>query len=120
MFKNNLALKSLRQSLRESQTVAEKELWQQLRAKRFFGYKFFRQYSVGKYILDFYCPALSLAIEADGGGHAERVDYDQERTNYLKLNNITVLRFWNNDIMKNLDGVLSEVHNWILNNSNKK
>jgi ATP-dependent helicase HrpA len=99
--------------LRETQTEAETALWQRLRAKRFFGHKFYRQYSVGNFILDFFCPALSLAIEVDGGQHAERADYDQERTEYLKNNGIVVLRFWNNDVMNNMDGVLTEVYDFI-------
>ena len=113
MFKNNSQLKSRRRSLRANQTQAETELWQRLRTKRFFGHKFYRQYSVGNFILDFFCPALGLAIEVDGGQHAERIDYDHERTEYLKSNNITVLRFWNNDVMNNLDGVLTEIYNFV-------
>jgi len=113
MFKNNLRLKDRRRLLREHQTLAETELWQRLRAKRFFGHKFYRQYSVGNFILDFYCPKLFLAIEIDGGQHAENIEYDRERTAYLKSNKITVLRFWNNDVMKNLDGVLSEILSFV-------
>lgn len=84
-----------------------------IKGKRFFGHKFYRQYSVGNFILDFFCPALCLAIEVDGGQHAERIDYDRERTEYLKNHNIVVLRFWNNDVMNNLDGVLTEIYNFI-------
>ena len=113
MFKNSLRLKPRRRSLRENQTEAEGVLWQRLRAKRFFAHKFYRQYSIGNFILDFFCPSISLAIEVDGGQHADRVDYDRERTAFLKANGITVLRFWNNDVMKNLDGVLTEIYNFI-------
>jgi very-short-patch-repair endonuclease len=118
MFKNNLQLKSRRRSLRANQTQAETELWQRLRAKRFFGHKLYRQYSVGNFILVFFCRALGLAIEVNGGQHAECIDYDHERTEYLKSNNITVLRFWNNDVMNNLDGVLTEIYNFVSKTGN--
>jgi very-short-patch-repair endonuclease len=108
-FKNSLLLKIRRQSLREEQTEAERLLWQKLRAKRFFNYKFYRQYSVGNYILDFYCPAIYLAIEVDGSQHVDQADYDKERTNYLRENNVTVLRYWNNDVMKNINAVLEDI-----------
>ena len=109
MLRNSLKFKTRRKSLRENQTEAERLLWERLRAKRFFGYKFFRQYGIGNYILDFFCPEISIAIEVDGSQHAEQIEYDKERTEYLKNNNITVLRFWNNDVMKNMDAVLTEV-----------
>jgi len=66
-IRNNPKLKTRRKKLRQNQTEAEKLLWSQLRNKRFYGVKFFRQYSIGHYILDFYSPAFRLAIELDGG-----------------------------------------------------
>jgi very-short-patch-repair endonuclease len=100
-----------RKLLRLSQTDAEKILWSKLRNKQIFGLKFYRQYSVGPYILDFYCPKYKLAIEIDGGQHSikENMEYDFERTNYLKHHNIEVIRFWNNDVLMNIDGVLEEI-----------
>ena len=71
--------------------------------------RFLRQYSVGNYILDFYCPAIRLAIELDGGQHADNKEADKSRTSFLNLQDITVLRFWNNDVFKNTDGVLQMI-----------
>jgi len=105
---NNKNFKERRRALRRLQTDAEKKLWSILRNKRIRDLKFFRQYSVGNYILDFYCPKIRLAIEADGGQHVEN-DYDEKRTAYLKKQNIFVLRFWNNDILNNLDGVYAKI-----------
>jgi very-short-patch-repair endonuclease len=71
------------------------------------GFKFFRQYSVGPYILDLYCPELRLSIEADGGQHAEKgqLEYDKQRTVYLVGFDIIELRFWNNEVIENTEGV---------------
>ena len=108
---NNMTLKNRRKELRKNQTEAEKVLWQELRNRQFFGLKFFRQYSIGMYIVDFYCPKLRLAIEVDGSQHAEKEkhEYDKERTVYLKHLDITVLRFWNNDVLNNIDEVLLSI-----------
>lgn len=73
--------------------------------------KFYRQYSVGRYILDFYCPGVRVAIEIDGGQHnwVENQDLDAERTNYLNVQGINVIRFWNREVTDNLDGVLQKI-----------
>jgi very-short-patch-repair endonuclease len=105
---NNQKLKERRQALRKSQTDAEKKLWQVLRNKQLNGLKFFRQYSIGNYILDFYCPEIRLAIEVDGSQHIES-EYDEKRTDYLRQENVFVLRFWNNDVLSNLDGVYTKI-----------
>jgi very-short-patch-repair endonuclease len=108
---NNPNLKKRRRELRKNQTDAEKMLWQKLRNQRLRDLKFFRQYSVGPFILDFYCPKIRLAIELDGGGHnhEEARVYDFERTAYLKTQDIKVLRFWNHEVFKNLDEVLGRI-----------
>jgi len=108
---NKTIFKERRRDLRRNQTDAEKALWKQLRNKGFMGLKFFRQYSVGAYIVDFYCPEHKLAIEVDGGQHAdpENMNYDRERTCYLESIGITVTRFWNNDLLQNIEGVLEEM-----------
>ncbi|MBU3901334.1 endonuclease domain-containing protein [Patescibacteria group bacterium] len=107
---NKSSVKTRRRELRKASTDAERKLWSKLRNKQLSGLKFFRQYSIGPYILDFYCPAVRLAIEADGGQHGTtRKKYDKKRTQYLEKFNITVLRFWDNDILKNIDGVLLEI-----------
>ncbi|MBU2220239.1 endonuclease domain-containing protein, partial [Patescibacteria group bacterium] len=99
-----------RRELRKNFTDAERKLWSRLRNKQLFGFKFFRQYSVGPYIIDFYCPSIRLGVEADGSQHSTtRKIYDERRTRYLEQFNIVVLRFWDNDILKNTDGVLLEI-----------
>ncbi len=110
-IRNTPEIKERRQELRRNQTLAEKCLWDQLRNKRLKGIKFYRQYSVGAYILDFYSPKLRLAIELDGSQHAEEINrgYDHARTEYLKAHGIEEVRFWNNDIMHGIEGVLQKV-----------
>ena len=73
--------------------------------------RFIRQCSAGPYILDFYCPKLKLAIELDGGQHAQdaRQTYDAERSAYLKSQGIDVLRFWNNEVLQDTDSVLAVI-----------
>ena len=111
LIRNRQVLKGRRRELRRNQTEAEKVLWQKLRGNRFHNLKFFRQYSVGPYIIDFFCPAERLAVEIDGGQHADSdaQAYDESRSAYLKTRGIEVLRFWNNDILQNMEGVLCKI-----------
>ena len=99
--------------LRQEQTKEEKQLWQSLRAGRFAGFKFRRQHPLGRYALDFYCPAARLRVELDGFSHGtiEKVSHDEEQTVFLKEQGIEVLRFWNHQWRKNRDGVLLEIWN---------
>lgn len=90
-------------------TEAEKRLWYHLRAHRFLGVKFKRQKPVGPYIADFACPALRLVIEIDGGQHSEEAEYDRLRDAWLRKRGYTVLRFWNNEVMENMEGVLERI-----------
>ncbi len=108
---NDPTLKKRRRELRRNQTEAEKALWAHLRKKQFYELKFFRQYSIGPYILDFYCPTLKLAIELDGGQHNEydNKEHDNVRSEYLAAHGIKVLRFWNNEVLCNIEGVLLEI-----------
>ena len=92
--------------LRAAQTDAETRLWFHLRGRRFAGRKFRRQVPVGPYIVDFICLREGLVIEVDGGQHAERVHEDARRTTYLESHGLRVLRFWNNDVLGNMEGVL--------------
>jgi len=96
--------------LRQSQTDAETLLWRKLRYE-FPGAKFRRQYPIGPFILDFYCPAHRLAIELDGGQHnlPSGQSYDAKRTAFLNAQNIRVLRFWNNDVLRNTRAVLERI-----------
>lgn len=94
--------------LRKSQTPQEGILWSKLRNNQL-GFKFKRQYSVGPYVLDFYCPSKKLAIEIDGSQHIENKEYDVERSDYLSTFDIRVIRFWNNEINVNINGVVDKV-----------
>jgi very-short-patch-repair endonuclease len=93
-------MKAARIALRRNQTQAEKVLWEKLRRKTT-GHKWYRQYSVGKFILDFYCPKLKLALEVDGPIHMRKNAgiYDQMRSEYLHEHGITVKRFTNDEIL---------------------
>jgi len=108
-LKNDPALKGRRKDLRRNQTDAERAFWSIVRNKQFLGMKFFRQYSFGPYILDFYCPEKKLAVELDGGQHnlPEGREYDAARTNYLNDHGVEVVRFWNNEVLGKMDGVLA-------------
>jgi len=98
-------------ALRRRQTDAEKKLWSRLRGRTLAGYKFRRRYPVGPYIVDFICVREGLAIEVDGGQHAERSSADARRTAYLEAQGLRVLRFWNNEVLGNIEGVLSTIMN---------
>jgi very-short-patch-repair endonuclease len=93
-------------NLRQKQTDAEQTLWCHLRARHLQGWKFRRQHQLGSYIVDFVCPDAQLIVELDGGQHADQVVYDERRTLELQAMGYRVLRFWNNDVLTNLDGVL--------------
>jgi len=108
---------SHRNKLRKSLTPAEAVLWKCLQQSQLLGKKFRRQFSIDRYIVDFYCPECRLAIELDGQGHFEiNVDsYESERTKYLENCGIRVLRFENKLIFENLDTVLAAIKAGITN-----
>ncbi len=97
--------------LRSNQTNCENIIWEHLRAKRLNGIKFRRQVPVGKYIADFVNLGKKLIIELDGSQHIENENYDKMRSEYLKEHGYTILRFFDNDVINNLDGVLNEIYN---------
>jgi very-short-patch-repair endonuclease len=110
-LRNDPNLKHRRRKLRLNQTDAEKTLWKQLRNRQLAGTKFFRQFSIGPYILDFYCPQLRLAIELDGGQHTgenER-EYDAARTASIQAQGIGVMRFWNHEVLNQTKSVLQKI-----------
>ena len=91
-------------SLRQQSTQAELRLWQRLRGRRLRGYKFIRQEPIGPYVVDFVCREHRLAIEVDGGQHADS-ERDTMRDQWLRDRGYRVLRFWNNDVLANIEGV---------------
>jgi very-short-patch-repair endonuclease len=97
--------------LRFEQTQEEIALWNKLRASRFAGFKFRRQHPIGKYSLDFYCPAAKLAIELDGFNHGstDQLCRDRKRKEFLERKDIQELRFWNHQWNRNSHGVLLEI-----------
>ena len=100
-------------TLRTNQTDAEIVLWYYLRAHRFFGLKFKRQKPIGSYIVDFVCLEQKLIIELDGGQHAEQVEADEKRTRFLESEGYKVLRFWNNQVLHEMEGVLEAIRTQI-------
>jgi very-short-patch-repair endonuclease len=110
--RNDPILMQRRQELRRNQTDAEQAFWRRVRNRQFLGMRFFRQYSIGPYILDFYCPAVKIAVELDGGQHNQREnkEYDEARSEYLKTQGINVIRFWNHEALIDMQSVLNKLH----------
>ena len=111
MLKYDSRLKSMSRNLRSDMTDAEQALWNALRRKQVLGVQFYRQKPIGPFIVDFYGPAAGLVVEADGGQHFEKdaQDYDNRRTEYLKSQVLSVLRFTNLEILNNLDAVMDVI-----------
>ena len=101
--------KALARSLRKNQTDAENRMWYYLRNRRLSGYKFVREYVIGKYIADFVCREKKLIIEVDGGQHMTAEAYDQQRTKDLEAVGYLVVRVWNNEVFKNIQGVMEHI-----------
>jgi very-short-patch-repair endonuclease len=95
-------------SLRKNPTDAEKTLWRYLRNRQLLGFKFYRQMQIGRYVVDFVCREKNLIIEADGGQHNDNRS-DEIRTHFLENKGYVVMRFWNNDILQNTQGVLQTI-----------
>jgi very-short-patch-repair endonuclease len=108
---NRTAIKTaLARRLRRDSTNVEMHLWQKLRNRQL-GADFRRQHPAGQFVLDFYCPALRLAVELDGGQHADATHEarDRIRDRWLGERGVIVLRFWNTDVTQNLNGVLEAI-----------
>lgn len=108
---NDQIQKFRRQKLRKNQTEAEKILWEKVRNRKLSDLKFYRQYSIGPYILDFFCPKTRVGIELDGEQHKEAKEYDKEREFFLEKAGVHIIRFWNQEIINNLEGVLKNITN---------
>lgn len=101
--------------LRQQQTQAEQVLWRCLRARQFMDLKFRRQYPLPPYVLDFYCAEIALVLELDGSQHAQASAYDARRTDFLQARGLTVLRYWNNDVIVDTAAVLESLRCFIIN-----
>ncbi|MEM8856792.1 MAG: endonuclease domain-containing protein [Chloroflexota bacterium] len=101
--------------LRKNQTLQEEVLWKHLRNRRFRGAKFRRQMPIGRFIVDFASVEHKLIVELDGSHHAEQKEYDEIRTAFLEAEGYRVIRFWNNQIMKEINGVLQLIEDALKN-----
>ena len=106
----NKKLTNLARENRKNPTAAESKMWNEvLRMRHFADYKFSRQKPIADFIVDFYCSALHLVIEIDGDSHSEAVEYDAARTAALNARGITVVRYANDEVLKNLPGVYDDL-----------
>ena len=107
----NKKLKHLSRNLRKNMTDAENLLWSKLKSKQMLGFQFYRQKTIGNYIVDFYCPKSNLVIEIDGGEHysEKKLKSDEVRDNYMEENELTVLRYSDLDVLQNLEIVLEDI-----------
>jgi very-short-patch-repair endonuclease len=94
--------------LRLDSTDAERRLWAVLRDRRLAGYRFRRQHPIGHFIVDFACTKHRLVVEPDGGQHADN-EADERRTGFLQREGWRVIRFWNNDVLTNTEGVVETI-----------
>jgi very-short-patch-repair endonuclease len=95
--------------LRHNATEPEKRLWQALGARKVAGIRFNRQFPIGSFICDFVSRSAKLVIEVDGDTHAHATGYDMARTRFLEQEGYRVLRFWNSEVMENLEGVVTRI-----------
>ncbi len=114
----NPKLKKLARNLRNSSTLSEVLLWGALKGKQVRGYDFHRQKPIDKYIVDFYCPDLFLAIEIDGFSHMGKEAYDEHRQKRIESLGVHFLRFLDSDVKTNLDGVVAAIEEWIDEHTN--
>src|SRR5579862_2896050 len=112
---NHPSKKKFRKSLRNASTAAESVLWRCLQRRQLLGYKFRRQISIDRYIVDFYCPTKKLVIELDGDAHfsANADVYEDRRTKFLEKQGLTVIRFENDELKENLDWVLERIKSYL-------
>ena len=109
---NKKSEKEKRRHLRNNQTFCEKIVWMNLRRKQICGERFLRQFGIGKFVVDFYCPRLKLAIEIDGDSHFENrdaVEYDKWRQKLIESLEIKIIRFTNVEVNQNINKVISAI-----------
>jgi len=111
MLAYNKNLKQLSRNLRNNMTDAERKLWSILRLRQLNGYRFLRQKIIGNYIVDFYCPEIGIIIEVDGSQHYTETGIiaDKKRAKYLSELGFKVLRFNDNEVLTNIEGVVEVI-----------
>ena len=107
----NPRLKEPARKLRKNMTDSERKLWSRIKRKQLKGFQFLRQRPIGNYIVDFYCPEAKLVIEVDGGDHFTKpgIEEDRKRDEYLNSLGLSVIRFSDIDVLKNIEGVVSRI-----------
>ncbi|WCP11922.1 hypothetical protein sphantq_00317 [Sphingobium sp. AntQ-1] len=100
-------------ALRNNATDVERALWHVISARKISGIRFNRQIPIGQFICDFVARSIGLVIEVDGGQHNDEVD--AERTRYIEAQGFRMIRFWNNDVLGNIEGVIEEIERVIAN-----
>jgi very-short-patch-repair endonuclease len=115
MLPYNKALKGNARTLRTNMTDAELYLWSRIRGKQLAGYLFYRQKTIGDYIVDFYCPAANLVIEVDGSQHYQDsgVLKDKVRDAYLNRLGLRVLRYSDREVLKEIEAVMENIHGYL-------
>ena len=101
--------KDMARALRRDPSDAEQKLWEKVRGRRSYNLKFRRQYPIGPYVADFCCIEAQLVIELDGGQHAEAVARDRERTHFIEGAGFRVIRFWNEEVLREMEYVLERI-----------
>ena len=110
-MQENGNLKDKARLLRKNMTTAEKKLWNHLRNKKFSALRFRRQVILGNYIVDFISFEPKIIIEVDGSQHIDQINYDLKRTAYLESIGYKILRYWNNEVLGNIEKVLNDIWN---------
>jgi very-short-patch-repair endonuclease len=108
-------IKPLARQMRRESTPAEDALWQQLRRKNMGSYKFRRQHPIDRFIVDFFCREAHLVVEVDGAIHEYTAEEDALRTEFLESRGLQVIRFTNDEVLQNMDGVLQSIRETIAN-----
>lgn len=103
--------------LRREMTDAERWLWRRLRLKQVEGYKFRRQHPVGGYVVDFVCLERKIIVEIDGGQHTEHLAYDSRRSGELRSRGFRIVRFWNHEVLNDIDAVLEVIRGELMPSS---
>jgi very-short-patch-repair endonuclease len=110
-WRSSAAVQERARQLRATLTPAESRLWQRLRGEQLSGFAFRRQYPIGPFIVDFYCPSARLIVELDGDVHGDRADYDAQRSRWIEEHRrCRVLRFTNDEVLDAMDAVLETIY----------